>query len=595
MNFYKTLGLRQDADAAVIAAAYRALAKKYHPDKTQSTGVDSTEMFRAIQNAYETLSDVKLRAIYDEGLATASKAKNSKKSTSTKKGGDKYSTKNDGSREGEFDAKVAPQANPTKIDNWLRNLGLAAIICITFGLAYFGMHSPSWRLENDKLQFDEVAYVPPSAKQSLDDDQKQNVLQQSESKVELTLEDLAVTPAMKKVAVRPQEKRPPDRIVEKKAPTSDLSGLAIDTARPPEPVIHDDKVDLSLIEVELIQQGMTEKSSLTKSLSALDIANDRALVLIDHAIRYLSDVGNSQLPTETKIEAAKVELQNAVQTKSAIAIVKGIAKLRIAMEQSEGFLAYMFGEGKKTTLTALLSNAADSKKNSNRIVGDVEIVEVQTPITASHAAERDLAGGYASPDLSELLLNAKSQPEATPLPLPLSPGDNYPTAAQSTKSDLMQHYPTVDPTVDRDRKSGLQKYVEDFARADLLPDTAELPKGMPFSKHIEFLALKSNLFKKYPRHAEDLALLHDLLESGKPRLLAARSYASNLINTANLIELSPWRDFMVASNFNYWSLIQANIETKLILSNGSPDMIIGAASKLHTSIDGSIKLIMHYH
>jgi hypothetical protein len=72
VNHYQRLKVAHDAPAEVIRAAYRALATKLHPDRQgASTGPDDamhTEM-AALNAAYETLIDPKLRADYDATLA----------------------------------------------------------------------------------------------------------------------------------------------------------------------------------------------------------------------------------------------------------------------------------------------------------------------------------------------------------------------------------------------------------------------------------------------------------------------------------------------------------------------------------------------
>ncbi|MCO5614271.1 hypothetical protein L7F22_068549 [Adiantum nelumboides] len=53
-----------------IKQAYRQLARKYHPDVCPShQAEESTRRFIEIQQAYETLSDPRLRAIYDHAVA----------------------------------------------------------------------------------------------------------------------------------------------------------------------------------------------------------------------------------------------------------------------------------------------------------------------------------------------------------------------------------------------------------------------------------------------------------------------------------------------------------------------------------------------
>ena len=63
-DHYQTLGLAKDADGKAIKVAYRKLAKKYHPDLNQDSN-ESADKFRAISEAYETLSNKDKRAAYD--------------------------------------------------------------------------------------------------------------------------------------------------------------------------------------------------------------------------------------------------------------------------------------------------------------------------------------------------------------------------------------------------------------------------------------------------------------------------------------------------------------------------------------------------
>ncbi|KAJ7002872.1 chaperone protein DnaJ [Populus alba x Populus x berolinensis] len=63
-DYYATLGVPKSATSKEIKAAYRRLARQYHPDVNKEPG--ATEKFKEISSAYEVLSDDKKRALYDQ-------------------------------------------------------------------------------------------------------------------------------------------------------------------------------------------------------------------------------------------------------------------------------------------------------------------------------------------------------------------------------------------------------------------------------------------------------------------------------------------------------------------------------------------------
>ncbi|KAJ1281500.1 hypothetical protein BS78_04G310700 [Paspalum vaginatum] len=63
-DYYATLGVQRSASNKDIKAAYRKLARQYHPDVNKEPG--ATEKFKEISTAYEVLSDEKKRALYDQ-------------------------------------------------------------------------------------------------------------------------------------------------------------------------------------------------------------------------------------------------------------------------------------------------------------------------------------------------------------------------------------------------------------------------------------------------------------------------------------------------------------------------------------------------
>jgi curved DNA-binding protein CbpA len=68
MNYYDVLGIPVDATPETIRAAFRNLARRYHPDVGEGS---SAHRFREVVEAYETLSDPVRRRRYDLSLRRA--------------------------------------------------------------------------------------------------------------------------------------------------------------------------------------------------------------------------------------------------------------------------------------------------------------------------------------------------------------------------------------------------------------------------------------------------------------------------------------------------------------------------------------------
>lgn len=66
-NYYKMLGVPENASAEDIKKGYRKMAMKYHPDRNSGSTV-AGEIFKKVQGAYDVLSDPSKRAMFDKQL-----------------------------------------------------------------------------------------------------------------------------------------------------------------------------------------------------------------------------------------------------------------------------------------------------------------------------------------------------------------------------------------------------------------------------------------------------------------------------------------------------------------------------------------------
>jgi DnaJ-class molecular chaperone len=66
-TYYEVLGVAPTATKEEIQRAYRAAARRLHPD--QNAAPDAEAKFREVAHAYQTLSDAGKRRAYDDRLA----------------------------------------------------------------------------------------------------------------------------------------------------------------------------------------------------------------------------------------------------------------------------------------------------------------------------------------------------------------------------------------------------------------------------------------------------------------------------------------------------------------------------------------------
>ena len=63
-NLYEILGITPDANEKEIKSAYRAMARKYHPDLNKGDEIFAKK-FKEITAAYEVLNDKDKKKLYD--------------------------------------------------------------------------------------------------------------------------------------------------------------------------------------------------------------------------------------------------------------------------------------------------------------------------------------------------------------------------------------------------------------------------------------------------------------------------------------------------------------------------------------------------
>lgn len=69
VNLYRVLGVSEHASSEEIKAAYRRLAKQYHPD-AHPGDLDCEKKFQEVSEAYSILGNLENRKKYDAGFRT---------------------------------------------------------------------------------------------------------------------------------------------------------------------------------------------------------------------------------------------------------------------------------------------------------------------------------------------------------------------------------------------------------------------------------------------------------------------------------------------------------------------------------------------
>ena len=96
-DYYKTLGIKSNADADEIKRAFRKAARKYHPDINKDK--DAEARFKDVNEAYEVLGNSKKRSAYDQVEKGPPPGKGGYQSSQNWDGGFSFSNNNSNEQE----------------------------------------------------------------------------------------------------------------------------------------------------------------------------------------------------------------------------------------------------------------------------------------------------------------------------------------------------------------------------------------------------------------------------------------------------------------------------------------------------------------
>ena len=156
-DYYRILGLENNASLSDIKKAYRRLAVKFHPDKNLDDDGFFDKMFKDITEAYDVLSNTEKRNEYDinsshkENQKSNEYQKNSYDENSKDESQPNWDQKDDHVYE---DETIADENNQNAIINWLIGINVLSFIVI-------GLNSNSLmerRTVQELIEFGGLAY-----------------------------------------------------------------------------------------------------------------------------------------------------------------------------------------------------------------------------------------------------------------------------------------------------------------------------------------------------------------------------------------------------------------------------------------------------
>jgi curved DNA-binding protein CbpA len=129
-NYYIVLGVSNTAAFEEIKAAYRELAKKYHPDKNPGNKA-AEDFFKEVQQAYAVLSNPEKRRKYDLKFNYGATQEKAKRTAYTPYGGNAYQyAQQQAQNKQQPKSPKTKAAKPDKSENYyiLISVGVAMIL-----------------------------------------------------------------------------------------------------------------------------------------------------------------------------------------------------------------------------------------------------------------------------------------------------------------------------------------------------------------------------------------------------------------------------------------------------------------------------------
>lgn len=128
MTYYDILEVKNTASLEVIQMAYKALAKKYHPDLNQGNIAVAEARMKLLNEAYRVLSDPNLRAEYDRRINSARQTTPNTSNTYSQNTNTSYSYQNTRTQDAKRASYVPPKGKPSKL--WLAVLIIFIIVAV---------------------------------------------------------------------------------------------------------------------------------------------------------------------------------------------------------------------------------------------------------------------------------------------------------------------------------------------------------------------------------------------------------------------------------------------------------------------------------